>query len=92
MPGVDKECESRGATHHSACKCREEYFRSLATDYMRLREALGFASRVLDRLVTGFDNDIATTPNSYAAADCREAQVKLFAALLPPSRRRGRDR
>ncbi len=26
MPRVDKQCEGPGATHHFACKCREEQF------------------------------------------------------------------
>lgn len=26
MPGIDKDCEGDGATHHLACKCREAYF------------------------------------------------------------------
>lgn len=25
-PRVDRECHGEGATHHHACKCREEYF------------------------------------------------------------------
>lgn len=26
MPQVDKQCQGNGATHHHACKCREEFF------------------------------------------------------------------
>ena len=40
MAGVDRECEGNRATHHHACKCREEYFR-------RLQEALKHIKRVV---------------------------------------------
>ena len=42
MPGIDRECEGEAATHHLACKCREEYFaRMLVALHDAIRRPLG---------------------------------------------------
>jgi hypothetical protein len=57
MPFIDKECEGPGATHHFACKCREEYF-------AKLREALEYIAEMPNRI--GIDADCEGAP----AKDC----------------------
>ncbi len=37
MPGVDNDCDGPGATHHFACKCREDFFRSLLKEIDQLK-------------------------------------------------------
>lgn len=46
MPGIDKECQGEGATHHFACRCREEYF-------VRVELQLAEAKRIFERLSKG---------------------------------------
>lgn len=48
MPGIDKECEGKGATHHMACACREEGFRKMEVENIKLREALHEVFALID--------------------------------------------
>jgi len=40
MPGVDRECEGPGATHHHACACREQRFQRMEEKLMAVEGAL----------------------------------------------------
>ena len=57
MPGVDKECEGNGATHHFACKCREEYFAGIEKALKVARDNLFYVKVAcishLDPIATG---------------------------------------
>ncbi len=53
MPGVDKECEGPGATHHFACQCREEYFSKIEEAFIKIREFTG-PPKMSETMTTAF--------------------------------------